>query len=92
MADRKDMCQTSVIKIEIDDTDSPMFQQTIASFDMTEVESAIGARRIRSILKSGMCSMTTFLHGSFCSDDGSEQLSETAAQNRRQNKKIHGGK
>ena len=37
------------------------------------VESAIGARRIRSILKSGMCSLTTFLHGFFCFDDGSEQ-------------------
>ena len=56
------------------------------------VESAIGARRIRSILKSGMCSLTTFLQGFFCSDDGFEQLSETAAQSRRQNNKIPGGK
>ena len=32
------------------------------------VESAIGARRIRSILKSGMCSLTTFLQEYFCSD------------------------
>ena len=56
------------------------------------VESEIGARRIRSILKSGMCSLTTFLHGFFCSDDGSEQQRSAAAQSRRQNKKIHGGK
>ena len=53
-----------------------------------KVESAIGARRIRSILKSGMCSLTTFLQDFFCSDDGFEQWWPTTAQNRRQNKKI----
>ena len=64
-------------------------------YNMTKrhsVESAIGARRIRSILKSDMCSLTTFLHGFFCFDDGFEQLAETAAQSRRQNKKMHGEK
>ena len=56
------------------------------------VESAIGARRIRSILKSSMCSLTTFLVGVFRFDDGFEQQRCAAAQNRRQNKKIPGGK
>ena len=54
---------------------------------IVQVESAIGARRIRSILKSGMCSLTTFLHGFFCSaTDSSSSGPLLAAQNRRQNK------
>ena len=36
MTDRKVMCQTSVIKIEIDDTDFPVFNHSAASFVMTE--------------------------------------------------------
>ena len=43
-----------------------------------QVESAIGARRIRSISKSGMCSLTTFLDGFFRFDDGFEQPVESA--------------
>ena len=53
--------------------------------EFVKVESAIGARRIRSILTSGMCSLTTFLHALFGYDDGSEQPWPRAAQNRRQN-------
>ena len=57
------------------------------------VESAIGARRIRSILKKWHVLVDYFPPGIFFFDDGFEQPLGRAAQNRRQFFfKIPGGK